>query len=259
MHAKVRKFTLAVAAVAVATSMGTLSGCSNNKEVERPPDPTLPAKRAAQAWVHCLEQNGGACVSNLSQFASWDAYALLGWLATGTPTSILSGLRRELQHHRDPRSVQRRMVNIADMNATELRGAECRGVDALPFDEVISKLEGSASARMDYFGINNDQMEKILGGLANEARQGLSGGYFITMECVSAPYSVYVATAPEGDHFVVAGMMLELPRYLGGEMAARDPQTGALFPMRSGRSKQTATSSEEGSVHPWINIAVEEF
>ena len=104
MHAKVRKFTLALAAVAVAVSTGTLSGCSNKGEVERPPDPTLPAKRAAQAWVHCLEQSGGACVTNLTQFGSWDAYALLGWLATGTPTSILSGLRRELQHHRDPRS-----------------------------------------------------------------------------------------------------------------------------------------------------------
>ena len=259
MHAKVRRFSLMVATAVAVSSMGTLTSCKRNEEVQRPPDPALPAKRAAQGWIHCLEQSGGACVSNLEQFASWDAYALLGWLATGTPTSILGGLRRELQHHRDPRSVQRRMVDNADITASELRGAECQGVDALPFDEVIDKLASCAESRMNYFGINNAQMAEILKGLADEARQGLSGGYFVTMECASAPYAVYVATAPHADHFVVAGMLMELPRYLGGEMASRDPQTGALFPMRTTRSKQTATSSEEGSVHPWINIPVEEF
>lgn len=259
MSQRVRRFSLVVAAVLAVPWTLSATGCKRDKQTAEPPDPTMPARRAAQAWIHCLEQNGGACVKDHSQLAAWDAYAILGWLATGSPTSILSGLRRELQHHTDSMSVQRRMVAVSDTTADELRGAECRGVDALPFEEVLPKLKASAEARMDYFGIKNDQMGSIIDGLNEEASAGLMGGYFVTMECVNAPYVAYVATAPNDDHFVVAGMMMELPRYLGGVVEARDRDTGQLLKMRMGDSKQTSTSSMEGTVHPWINVFVEEF
>ncbi|MGB1700924.1 MAG: hypothetical protein ACPHRO_13280, partial [Nannocystaceae bacterium] len=158
MSPRVRALPVALAMTMCATA------CASKKEPPAPPDPTVPARRAAQAWVHCLEQNGGACVSNYEQFASWDAYAMLGWLATGSPTSILSGLRTELQHHRDERSVQRRMIDNADAAASELRGAECRTVDVMKFVDVIPKLEAAARARMEYFGLLNEQMNKIVTG-----------------------------------------------------------------------------------------------
>jgi hypothetical protein len=233
--------------------------CAPRRVPPAPPDPTVPAQRAAQSWVHCLEQNGGACVSNYQQFASWDAYALLGWLASGSPTSILAGLRQELQHHRDERSVQRRMIAISDAAAAELRGAECRSVDVMEFTDVIPKLEEAAKARMRYFGLLNGQMETIIQGLVAEATDGLNTGYFVTMECVNEPYATYVAAAEHENHYIVAGMMLELPDYLGGSRPIRSRDTGELLPMRTGVSKATETSAVEGTVHPWINIVVEEF
>ena len=235
------------------------TACVSNQQAPAPHDPTVPAQRAAQAWVHCLEQNGGACVSNYEQFASWDAYALLGWLATGSPTSILSGLRQELQHHRDELSIQRRMIATSEAASAELRGAECRSVDVMKFVDVIPKLEAASRARMEYFGLLNGQMNTIIDGLVLEAKVGLDTGYFVTMECANEPYSTYVAAAQHDEHYIVAGMMLELPDYLGGSRPIRDRDTGELLPMRTGESRATETSSLEGTVHPWINIVAEEF
>ena len=244
--------------IALAVTM-FVPACASRKEPPKPPDPTVPAQRAAQAWVHCLEQNGGACVSNHKEFASWDAYALLGWLATGSPTSILAGLRKELQHHRDEMSVQRRMIAVSDAAASELRGAECQTVDVMNFSDVIPKLDAAVRARMEYFGLLNGQMDSIIQGLVSEAKGDLNTGYLVTMECANEPYSAYVAAAEHDNHYIVAGMMLELPDYLGGSRTIRTRDTGALLPMRTGLSKATETSAVEGTVHPWINILVEEF
>src|SRR5262245_44246613 len=89
--------SLPVIAVAVA-----LAGCKAKTGEMRTVGPAEPAQRAATSFVHCVEAEGGGCITRDSKQSSWDAFALLQWLGAGSPISILQALRRELEHHRDP-------------------------------------------------------------------------------------------------------------------------------------------------------------
>lgn len=244
------------AATAAIGAMGLSSGCKV-EVTTKPVGPGVPARRAAQSFVHCVELEGAACVGNEQKQLAWDAFSILGWLASGSPTSILQALPAELGHHQNPRSIQARFVAKVDRNDMLLRGAECRADKATAFAELIPKLRSASESRLDAMGLWRGDLEAVVDQLAKEAGEGLSDGFLITMRCATDPDRVYVATTTEEERFIVVGMLMELPEFLGGTAPSRDSSTDTLptIVLDTG----SVSSVREGIVDPWIPIPVEEF
>jgi len=239
--------------------LAAVSGCQGRGGTAEPVPPTVPAQRAAQSFVHCVEIDGGGCVTNHPEFAAWDAFSLLGWLASGSPTSILEALPRELNHHASQRSIQQRFVRQVDDQSMVLRGAECSPENAAAFGELLPKLREAVQQRMTAMGIWGPDLEVVVDGLVEEARRGLADGYLIGMRCQSDPWRVYMATSKGESRFIVVGMLMELPEFLGGDSPARDASSGRLRSIHIGRDSQTMSAAVENAIHPWVQIPVQEF
>ena len=236
-----------------------LSGCKNTTTTVRTVEPAEPAQRAAVSFVHCVEQDGGACVTRDPGHGSWDAFALLNWLGAGSPTSILQALRRELDHHRDPLAVQDRFVALAARYREPLRGAECQPQSAVPIAELLPKLVTRVEARMQGLGLWRTDLAQVVDGLANEAENGLDDGWLVHMTCYGDPYEIWVATTRREERQVVVGILTSLPTYLGGSATSDEIVEGRMAGRVSG-SSTTLGVIREGTVDTrWVPIPIEEF
>ncbi|WP_146157585.1 hypothetical protein [Enhygromyxa salina] len=221
--------------------------------------PAEPAQRAATSFVHCVESEGGGCVTLDPKLGSWDAFALLHWLGAGSPTSILQALRRELEHHRDPYAVQNRFVNVTARYREPLRGAECSPESARPIAELLPRVVSHVQTRMKSLGLWRDEFEQLVNGLASEADDGLADGWLVHMTCFGDPYEIWVATAKEDERQVVVGMLTSLPAWLDGGPLVDEHVEGRIR-NRSVSNTTTLGVIREGTVDTrWIPIPIEEF
>lgn len=249
---------LARTALSIA-ALVALSGCKDKSTTAVTVGPAEPAQRAAVSFVHCVEQDGGACVTRDPNHGSWDAFALLNWLGAGSPTSILQALRRELDHHRDPLAVQDRFVALAARYREPLRGAECRPQSAVPIAELLPKLVSRVESRMQGLGLWRSDLEQVVDGLANEAEHGLGDGWLVHMTCYGDPYEIWVATTKRDERQVVVGILTSLPSYLGGHTPDDEIVEGRIAGRVSG-SSTTLGVIREGTVDTrWLPIPIEEF
>jgi hypothetical protein len=240
------------------TAMVALTGCKPKDGLVRTIGPAEPAQRAATSFVHCVEAEGGGCITRDPKQTSWDAFALLEWLGAGSPTSILQALRRELEHHRDPNAVQDRFVSLTSRYREPLRGAECKPESATPLTELLPKVTSRVESRMKALGLWRDDLAGVVSVLSEEAKDGLADGWLVHMTCYGDPYELWVATAQQEDRQVVVGLLTTLPSWLGG---------GPLDDERvEGRIRGTVGNAttlgviREGTVDTrWIPIPVEEF
>lgn len=253
---------LVTSTVGVAISLAALlacSGCEKNNSTARTVLPAEPAQRAAVSFIHCVEQEGGSCVTRDPAHGSWDAFALLNWLGAGSPTSILRALRRELDHHRDPLAVQDRFVALAARYREPLRGAECQPQSAVPITELLPKLVTRVESRMQGLGLWRTDLAQVVDGLANEAEHGLGEGWLVHMTCYGDPYEIWVATAKREDRQVVVGLLTSLPAHLGGHTPDDEVVEGRIGGRISG-SSTTLGVVREGTVDTrWLPISIEEF
>ena len=130
-------WTLRLASLVLVVVTG---GCVKKVGTEEPVVPNLPARRASASFIHCVEQAGAQCVSMHQKFGGWDAFSVLGWLAHGSPVSILQAFRSELEHHRDLQAIQGRMVKLVNRLHTPLRGAACEVSSSLDLGPMVPKL-----------------------------------------------------------------------------------------------------------------------
>jgi hypothetical protein len=236
-----------------------LSGCKDKTTTAVTVGPAEPAQRAAVSFVHCVEQDGGACVTRDPGHGSWDAFALLNWLGAGSPTSILQALQRELDHHRDPLAVQDRFVALAARYREPLRGAECQPQSAVPMTELLPKLVSRVETRMQGLGLWRSDLEQVVVGLASEAKDGLGDGWLVHMTCYGDPYEIWVATTKRDERQVVVGILTSLPTYLGGHTTNDEVVEGRMSGRVSG-SSTTLGVIREGTVDTrWMPIPIEEF
>lgn len=244
---------------AVVTLVGALAllGACEKKSETRKPAEGEPARRAAQSFVHCVEQDGAGCVHNEPQMGAWDAFSMLGWLASGSPLSILQALPSELDNHRSPKAIQRHFVDQVERQREPLRGAECRAERVDRLDAMIPKLEEAARTRLTEMGLWSGDLDEVVAGLSDEAARGLGGGYLVSMRCAADPYELYIATTTEESRQIVVGMMTVLPDFLGGEAPSRDNTAGQLRGTTLGKGQVGVLP--EGTVDSWVIIPVEEF
>lgn len=236
-----------------------LSGCTKTTGEVRTIGPAEPAQRAATSFVHCVEADGGGCISRDPKQASWDAFALLSWLGAGSPISILQALRRELEHHRDPLAVQDRFVVVASRYRESLRGAECTPESATPMTELLPKLSSRVETRMQTLGLWREDLEQVVTVLRGEAEDGLADGWLVHMTCFGDPYELWIATTKQDDRQVVVGMLTSLPNWLGGGPLDDERVEGRIASGTLGNST-TLGVIREGTVDTrWIPIPVEEF
>lgn len=236
-----------------------LSSCTKTTGEVRTIGPAEPAQRAATSFVHCVEAEGGGCISRDPKQASWDAFALLSWLGAGSPISILQALRRELEHHRDPIAVQDRFVVVTSRYRESLRGAECRPESATPMTELMPKLSSQVETRMQSLGLWRDDLEQVVTVLLGEAENGLADGWLVHMTCFGDPYELWIATARQDDRQVVVGMLTSLPSWLGGGQLDDERVEGRLASGTLGNST-TLGVIREGTVDTrWVPIPIEEF
>lgn len=236
-----------------------LLGCQPKTDLVRTVGPAEPAQRAATSFVHCVEAQGGECITRDPKQSSWDAFALLEWLGAGSPTSILQALRRELEHHRDPHAVQDRFVVLTSRYREPLRGAECKPESATPLPELLPKVTSQVESRMKAMGLWRDDLAGVVSVLAEEAEDGLSEGWLVHMTCYGDPFELWVATAKQDDRQVVVGMLTSLPSWLGGGPLDDQRVEGRI---RSGTLGNATTLGviREGTVDSrWIPIPIEEF
>jgi hypothetical protein len=243
-------------AAAIAATLA-LAGCKRTGETKAP-DAGESARRTAQSFVHCVEQGGSVCVDTGARLGAWDAFSLLGWLATGSPISILQALPRELEHHKEARNIQRRFVDLVDRQREPLRGSECRAERSDPLDAMVPKLREVAQTRMTGLGLRTSELEAVVAGLSKEAGDGLRGGYLVSMRCQGEPWELYVATTTQEERQVVIGVMTRLPPVLGGTAPSRDSRTGRLAGVSIGDAGQLDIVSE-GVVDRWVPVPVEVF
>jgi hypothetical protein len=236
-----------------------LSGCKDDTGTARTVGPAEPAQRAAASFVHCVEQEGGACVTRDPGHGSWDAFALLNWLGAGSPTSILQALRRELDHHRDPLAVQDRFVTLAARYREPLRGAECHAESAVPMTELLPKLVSRVESRMQTLGLWRNDLEQVVAGLANEAKDGLGDGWLVHMKCYSDPYDIWVATTKRDDRQVVVGLLTSLPTFLGGVPMSEEAVENRINTRVSGSATSLGVVREGTVDSRWMPIPIEEF
>ena len=242
-----------------ALGCGATSGCKNTGGEAVTVGPAEPARRAATSFVHCVEQEGGGCVRRDPKQGSWDAFALLTWLGSGSPTSILQALRRELEHHRDPLAVQDRFVDTTARYREPLRGAECRPESAQPVAEVLPKLVSRVHGRMEGLGLWREDLEAVVTGLASEAESGLEDGWLVHMTCISDPYELWVATARQDERQVVVGFMSRLPPWIGGT-ALSEERIEERIDSRVFEGTTSLGAVREGTVDSsWMPFPIEEF
>lgn len=234
-------------------------GCRGASVELRTVGPDEPARRAAQSFVHCVEQDGGGCVGREGAQGAWDAFSILHWMATGSPLSLLEALGRELDHHRDPLAIEDRFVAQAGRYRETLRGAECRPDEAASVAELLPRLVARVEARMEAIGLWAADLEAVVEGLAEEAGRGLGEGWLVRMVCYGDPYQLWVATSAEAERQVVVGMVADLPVWLGGRPLDEDTVEGRLrSPALAG--SQTLGVVREGTVDSrWLPIPSEEF
>jgi len=231
-------------------------GCTRDDDTTNRPVPEAERpRRAAIAFVRCVEQSGAQCVESSEQLGAWDAFSTLGWLAGGSPLSILRNLQRELIQHSDRNLVLRRFAADTQRLAQPLRGAECSAEKVIKLDDLLEMLEEKATSRLQNVGIWSEDLKRVVEGLSQESR-GLNGGYITQMSCLREPHILYVATAVDGERQFAVGIMASLPQFLGG----KDPDRRALDEARAGLTFGTTFgTAEEVSVDPWIPIAPEVF
>lgn len=236
-----------------------LAGCTKTTGEVRTIGPAEPAQRAATSFVHCVEVEGGGCVSRDPKQASWDAFALLQWLGGGSPISILQALRRELEHHRDPSAVQDRFVTVTSRYRVSLRGAECKPESATPMTELLPKLSSRVETRMQSLGLWREDLEQVVTVLLGEVEDGLADGWLVHMTCFGDPYELWIATAKQDDRQVVVGMLTSLPSWLGGGQLDDERVEGRLAAGTLGNTT-TLGVIREGTVDTrWVPIPIEEF
>jgi hypothetical protein len=234
-------------------------GCKQKTGEVRTIGPAEPAQRAATSFVHCVEAEGGGCITPDPKQSSWDAFAMLNWLGAGSPTSILQALRRELEHHRDPHAVQDRFVLVTSRYREPLRGAECKPESATPMTELLPKLTSRVETRMQSLGLWREDLENVVAVLVGEVEDGLADGWLVHMTCYSDPYDLWIATAKHDDRQVVVGMLTSLPTWLGGTSLDEERVEARI---RSGMLGNTTTLGviREGTVDTrWLPIPIEEF
>ncbi|NVB38625.1 hypothetical protein G6O69_12360 [Pseudenhygromyxa sp. WMMC2535] len=245
--------------LAAALALLALSACKTTTTTSETVGPAEPARRAAQSFVHCVESEGGGCVRRDPKQGSWDAFSLLNWLGAGSPTSILRSLQRELEHHRDPLSIQDRLVVQAGRFREPLRGAECKPESAAPMTEVLPKLVARVQTRMEGLGLWRNDLAAVVDALKGEVEDGLSDGWLVHMTCYGDPYEIWVATALEEERQVVVGMLTMLPPWLGGHQPSEEVVEGRLR-TRTPSSSTTLGVVREGTIDSnWLPLAVEEF
>ncbi|RMG93665.1 MAG: hypothetical protein D6705_17930 [Deltaproteobacteria bacterium] len=229
------------------------------KEAPAPPrpDPADAAQRAAAAFVHCVEGGNAACIRTGLPHGAFDAFVLLGWLATGSPVAILDALSRELVAHSDPRTVQGRFVREVERLSGPLRGAECSPVGAQELAPMVTQLAQATKARLEAIGMASADMMRVVEGLAAEAAEGLEGAFLVRMSCKREPYQLYLAMVPEGPRYSAIGLMPYLPRFLGGDEAQIDAAQ-ALRSKSLGISG-AAAPVPDGTVDRYLPIPMEEF
>lgn len=236
-----------------------ICGCTSGATVARTIGPAEPAQRAAVSFVHCVEQDGGACVTRDPLHAAWDAFALLNWLGAGSPTTILLALRRELEHHRDRLAVQDRFVSIAARYREPLRGAECKPESATPMTELLPRLLTRVEARMQGLGLWRDDFEALVGRLAGEAKAGLDAGWLVHMTCYGDPYELWIATTQQDERQVVVGILPSLPPYLGGTPLEEEFVEGRIRSRSSGSSTKLGIVREGAVDSSWMPFPIEEL
>lgn len=235
------------------------SGCKDTGEgTAAPVGPQEPARRAALSFVHCVEADGGGCVQPDEKHGSWDAFALLHWLGTGSPTSILQALQRELDVHRDPGAIQDRFVAQAARYREPLRGAECQPDAAAPVEELLPTLVKRVEDRLTALGLWRADFEQVVEGLAREAGKGLDEGWLVHVVCEGDPYEVWIATAKEDERQVVVGMLTALPVWLGGNEPSEEQLEGRMR-ARTGKSSTLGVIREGTVESSWLPIAIEKF
>lgn len=231
-----------------------LPACKQEEETKRAPPPATEfPRRAAIAFVRCVEQTGSMCVEGSEQLGAWDAFSVMGWLAAGSPLSILKNVRRELGHHSDGKAVLRRFVATTEAMREPLRGAECDAERVIPLDELIAQLAPATKTRLENIGIWNGDLEAVVDGLQSESSR-LNGGYLVEMKCLSAPYSFYIATAVDGERHMAVGILSGLPEFLGGSTPSRQVVERSLKSTTLEVGTQGVT---EGIAHPFLNFPVE--
>jgi hypothetical protein len=203
--------------------------------------------------VRCVEQSGSQCVEGSEQLGAWDAFSVMGWMASGSPTSILKNLRRELGHHSDGRAVLRRFVATTETMREPLRGAECDAERVIELDPLVAQLAPATKQRLESVGIWNPDIERVIDGLYTESGR-LNGGYLVEMKCMGAPYGFYVATAVDGQRHMAVGILSGLPEFLGGNAPSREVVERSLQSTTIDVGMEAIT---EGIVHPWLNFPVE--
>ena len=236
-----------------------VAGCKNGGGEAVTVGPDEPARRAAQSFVHCVEGEGGGCVSRDPKQGSWDAFALLAWLGGGSPTSILQALRRELEHHRDLFQIQDRFVVVTARYREPLRGAECRPESATPLSELLPRVVSRVETRMQGLGLWRPELQQVVTGLSEEASDGLADGWLVHMTCYGDPYEIWIATTVEDERQVVVGMLTTLPGWLGGG-GLDDERVEDRIKSRTLGASTTLSVINEGAVDSsWIPLPVEEF
>lgn len=244
---------------ALIVACASLAACKTTTGETQTIGPAEPARRAALSFVHCVESDGGGCVQPDDKHGSWDAFALLHWMGTGSPTSILQALRRELDHHRDPYAVQDRFVELAARYREPLRGAECRPDAAAPVDELLPTLVKRVETRMTTLGLWRSDIENVVTSLAKEADKGLDEGWLVHVVCEGDPYEVWIATAKDDERQVVVGMLTTLPVWLGGAEPSEEQLEGRMRSRTMGSSTSLGVVREGAVDSTWVPIVVEEF
>jgi hypothetical protein len=235
----------------------SLVGCKTKSTEAATVGPTEPARRAALSFVHCVESDGGGCVQPDEKHGAWDAFALLHWMGSGSPVSILQALRRELDHHRDPYAIQDRFVALAARYREPLRGAECRPDAAAPVEDLLPTLVKRVETRLTNLGLWRSDLEGVVTNLAKEARKGLDEGWLVHVVCEGDPYEVWIATAKEDERQVVVGMLTTLPVWLGGAELSEDQLEGRIRGLDGPTSLGVVREGVVDST--WVPIAIEEF
>ena len=231
-----------------------LPACKPSDEgTRKPPPATERPRRAAIAFVRCVEQTGSQCVEGSEQLGAWDAFSVMGWLAAGSPVGILRNIRRELEHHAQGKAVLRRFVASTESMREPLRGAECDAERVIELGPLVDQLAPATKARLENIGLLSADLEAIVDGLQTESSQ-LQGGYLVEMKCQSAPYSFYVATAVDGERHLAVGMLSGLPEFLGGSAPSREVVERSL---QAKTLESGMGAIVEGTAHPYLNFPVE--
>ena len=193
------------------------------------------------------------------QQGPFDAFAILEWLGSGSPTAILQALRSELEHHRNAYAVEERFVTLTSRYREPLRGAECRSESSAPMSEVLPTLRTKVEERMQAIGLWRPDLEAVVEGLSDEAMEGLEEGWLVHMSCYDDPYEIWVVTAKQGERQIVVGMLTSLPGWLGGGPLADERVEGRIRGRTLGNST-TLGVIREGTVDSrWMPFAMEEL